>query len=314
MTIQIRPFDRATDLPGIAALLSQLDRPVTVEDLQRRLLNMPPGFVRQYGLAFDEQAALAGIATILRPPWIRPGHYWARVIVEPAARRQGIGTALLDYALSFIQQHEATHIDSDVGDDCTPCLRFAIHHQFDIERYTFFSRLYLANFDASRFTGVIETVAASGIRFATLAELGNTLENQRQLYGLNRLCNTDNPAHKGWGFEDFETFSQRVFEDSAFSPDAQTIALDSEQWIGLACLTLYQEANAMYNRFTGVRPAYRGRHIALALKLLAIQCAQSYDVDYIVTNNDSENEPMLAINRRLGYQARSGIFRMLRKL
>jgi GNAT superfamily N-acetyltransferase len=314
MNAQIRPFDSATDLPDIAALFSQLEHPVTAEDLQRRLLNAPPGFVRQYGLAFDEQAALAGIVTILRPPWIRPGHYWARVLVEPEARRQGTGAALLDYALTFIRQCGATHADSDVSDDCTPCLLFALRHQFDIERYTFFSHLYLTDFDASRFTGVIETVAASGVRFATLAELGNTLENQRKLYDLNRLCNTDNPAHEGWGFEDFETFRARVFEDAEFRADAQIIALDGEQWIGLSCLTYYEEANAMYNRFTGVRPAYRGRHIALALKLLAIQCAQRYGIDYIVTNNDSENEPMLAINRRLGYQARSGIYRLLRKL
>jgi GNAT superfamily N-acetyltransferase len=314
MNAQIRPFDSAIDLPDIAALLSQLERPVTAEDLQRRLLNAPPGFVRQYGLALDEQAALVGIVTILRPPWIRPGHYWTRVLVEPEARRQGIGARLLDFALTFIQQYGATYVDSDVSDDCTPCLLFALHHQFAIERYTFFSRLYLSDFDVVRFTGVIETVAASVVRFATLAELGNTLENQQKLHDLNRLCNADNPAHAGWGFEDFETFRERVFEDAEFRADAQAVALDGEQWIGLACLTYYAEANAMYNRFTGVLPAYRGRHIALALKLLAIQCAQRYEVDYIVTNNDSENEPMLAINRRLGYQARSGIFRLLRKL
>lgn len=314
MNIQIRPFDSAIDLPGIAALLSQLDRPVTAGGLRQRLLNLPPGSVQQYGLAFDEQVALAGIVTILRPPWIRPGHHWMRVIVEPAARRRGIGSALLDFGLAFVQQHGATHIDSDVSDDCSPCLLFALHHQFGIERYTFFSRLYLTDFDAPRFTGVIEAVTASGIRFATLAELGNTSEQQKNLYDLNRLCNADNPAHEGWGFEDFETFHRRVFESSEFQADAQTIALDGEQWIGLSCLTHYVAANAMYNRFTGVHPAYRGRHIALALKLLAIQHAQRYSVNYIFTNNDSENEPILTINRRLGYQAGSGIYRLTRTL
>jgi len=314
MSILIRPFDSTTDLPGIAALLSQLDRPITAEGLRQRLLNLPPGSVHQYGLALDQQAALAGIVTILRPPWIRIGHYWMRVIVEPAARRQGIGSALLNYGLTFVQQFGATHVDSDVSDDCSPCLLFALHHQFSIERYTFFSRLYLTDFDASRFTGVIEAIASSGIRFVTLAETGNTPENQRKLYDLNRLCNADNPAHEGWGFEDFATFRKRIFESPEFRADAQYIALDGEQWIGLASLTYYEEANAIFNRFTGVDPVHRGRHIALALKLLAIQCAQRYGVDYLFTNNDGENEPILAINRRLGYLAGSGIYRLIRTL
>ncbi len=56
----------------------------------------------------------------------------------------------------------------------------------------------------------------------------------------------------------------------------------------------------MHNGFTGVLRAYRRRHLALALKLLSISVARSYNVDYLYTNNDSTNAPMLAIKRRLG--------------
>lgn len=64
--------------------------------------------------------------------------------------------------------------------------------------------------------------------------------------------------------------------------------------------------------FTGVDPAWHGKGIALALKVLAIDCARRYGADYISTNNDSENAPMLAINRTLGYQPQPGFYRMLR--
>lgn len=53
---------------------------------------------------------------------------------------------------------------------------------------------------------------------------------------------------------------------------------------------------------TGVEKAYRGRKLALALKLLAIRIAQAHDAATIRTGNDAENGPMLAINRKLGYQ------------
>jgi hypothetical protein len=49
-----------------------------------------------------------------------------------------------------------------------------------------------------------------------------------------------------------------------------------------------------------------------ALKLLAIRCARRcarrYGAVYIRTHNDSENAPILAINRKLGYQPRPGLY------
>jgi hypothetical protein len=49
--------------------------------------------------------------------------------------------------------------------------------------------------------------------------------------------------------------------------------------------------------------------VAQALKLLAIRCARRYGAVYIRTHNDSENAPMLAINRKLGYQPQPGLYR-----
>ncbi|GCE09357.1 hypothetical protein KDAU_66860 [Dictyobacter aurantiacus] len=63
----------------------------------------------------------------------------------------------------------------------------------------------------------------------------------------------------------------------------------------------FPTTNSMYNMMTGVEPEYRGRGIALALKLLVIRCARKYGVAYLRTNNDSENVPMLTVNRKLGY-------------
>ena len=76
----------------------------------------------------------------------------------------------------------------------------------------------------------------------------------------------------------------------------------------MAAVGYFAATNSMYNMVTGVDRAHRGRGVALAIKLLAIRCARRYGAVYIRTHNDSENAPMLAINRKLGYQPQPGLY------
>jgi len=54
--------------------------------------------------------------------------------------------------------------------------------------------------------------------------------------------------------------------------------------------------------FTGTRRAYRGRGLALAVKLASINWAAANGITRLLTYNDATNAPMLAVNARLGYQ------------
>jgi RimJ/RimL family protein N-acetyltransferase len=53
---------------------------------------------------------------------------------------------------------------------------------------------------------------------------------------------------------------------------------------------------------TGTSRDYRGRGLALAVKLASTHWAAANGITQIVTTNDERNAAMLAINRRLGYQ------------
>ena len=92
------------------------------------------------------------------------------------------------------------------------------------------------------------------------------------------------------------------------------LAADGDNIIGLAAVGAMSSDLDMGNMITGVDRAYRGRKIAQALKLLTIRFARSYGAKTIRTNNDSENAPMLAINRKLGYQPHPGIYRLVNRL
>ena len=150
-------------------------------------------------------------------------------------------------------------------------------------------------------------VHAEGFRFFSLAEAGVTDENKHKLYEVNRDAALDDPGNSG-SFSDFYAFSKNVFDASWFRADTQILASLADRWVGLSAIGLYPEEGYAYNAFTGVLRDTRGRGLAQALKLQTILLAKKEGARYIRTNNDSHNAPMLAINRKLGYQPEPGIY------
>ena len=80
--------------------------------------------------------------------------------------------------------------------------------------------------------------------------------------------------------------------------------------VAVAQVWLDTEHDRMENAFTGVHCDHRGRGIAQSLKALTIVHAQQAGVSEILTENDSENAPVLAVNRKLGYKPWPGVYRL----
>ncbi|HEY7339363.1 MAG TPA: GNAT family N-acetyltransferase [Ktedonobacterales bacterium] len=316
--MRIRPLDTSRDFPALAALLAVRDpEPPTPELLQEWEGNAPAGLVRQRLAAFDElgdadAATMVGFSDAASWPWEPPHQFWISTVVAPGHRRQGLGAQLTEAALAFAREQRATQLVAEVRDNVAEGLHFAERYGFRRDRHIFESRLHLADFDEQRFADAVARVEAEGIRFLSLADLGDAEEARRELYDLNATLARDTPGRDG-DFMPFEQFQKTVCSASWYRPDGEIVAVTGDSWIGMAAVGYFANTNSMYNMFTGVDPAWRGRGIALALKLLTIACARRYGAAYISTNNDSENTPMLAINRTLGYQPEPGYYRMLRE-
>ena len=314
MSISLRLVDPATDLARITELTNAVHPDTETEDLLREdLTRQMEGRYMRSLVASVPGEPVAGYCLVDHVPWQPAGRFWVWVTTDKRWRGQGIGSTLFAQTLTLATEQGAAILATQVRDDHPDSLAFAERRTFHVERHIFESVIDLATFEPSRFAGLIEDVEADGIRFFTLADVGNTREALHKLWEVNYRAVLDDPASTG-SFSSFEDFSQVVGQASWFDPAGQIMAADGETIVGLGAVGYFQETRSARNMITGVERAYRGHHIALALKLLGIRYAKTRGALTIRTNNDSQNAPMLAVNRKLGYRPEPGVYRLIRKL
>ena len=308
--IIFRPMNISTDAAEMARLYSYtVVEPITSETACD-WWTLREGEIRLTTLALDEHRQAIGYWDVDRETWMKPGRFFMKVLVAPGSRSRGLGSQMYEDALRAAREQGATHLESNVRESDAISLGFAQARGFTIERRLFESALDLRDFDEHCFDDLMERVQAQGFRFFSLAEAGVTDENKHKLYEVNRAAAMDDPGNTG-SFPDFYAFSKNVFEASWFRADTQILASQSDRWVGLAAIGIYPADNHAYNAFTGVLREYRDRGLAQALKLQTILLAKREGMHYIRTHNDSNNAPMLAINRKLGYKPEPGYYRLL---
>lgn len=314
MTITLRELTPADDARRAELLNLATAEPVTAANLADWRRSEDPRRITYRVGAEEDDGQLVGMAHALRDPWLDAGSFWLHVVVDPAVRRHGVGSALFGAVRDFARARGATRYHAEARDTLPEALEFAQRHGFAVERHIFESTLDLASFDETRFMGTVERVEASDIHFFTLADVGDTEEARRKAWEVERRVCQDIPGGSEGATRPFDAFVKQVCEAAWYRPDAQFVAADGERWIGLSALGYYEQPQPMmYQMITGVDRAYRGRGIALALKLLGVRCARRHGAPYIRTNNDSENAPILAVNRTLGFQPEPGYYRLLRE-
>lgn len=312
MLAEIRPVNPETDHEQIARLYTIINERTTTASRVDEWYRGPfaADYILYRAVGLDSNGQVLGYILVKHETNYEPGRFTLMVMVDPPHRNQGIGTQLYEYAHHQAEVLGATSYFANVRENQPGALRFAEARGFKTQHYTFESTIDLHTFDETPFSGLVDSVATAGIRFFSLADMGDTEEARRKLHYVNFEVVRDNPGRAG--YMGFEEFNQMFNTASWFRAEGQIMAADDDEYVGLAAVGYFAETNSMYNMITGVLPAYRGRKIAQALKLLTIRYAKVYGADYIRTHNDSENAPMLAINRRLGYQAQVGIYRLVK--
>ncbi len=311
--MRIRAASSETDYKCILSLIN-MDKlePYTLSQYQH-CLREEPGRIYRTQVAVNNQDEVIGYSEVVHESFYAPGRYYLWVVSHPDHLRRGTGSALYCEAEEFALAQGASVLSTNVRDNNPTALAFAKHFGYTMDRHLFGSILNLDTFEETPFGDCIPALNAVGIHFCSLAELGNTVDARRRLYDVHTITALQIPGSNGETLS-FEQFEQEAAGSEWFKPEGQILAMDGDQFIGIAAVRLYPETRSSENLMTGVLKSYRGRKIALALKLLAIRYAWLNGAKTIRTHNDSLNAPMLAINRKLGYQPQSGKYRLRKEI
>lgn len=252
----------------------------------------------------EQGGELLGLAHLSASNFAPPGYVQARLLVAPAARRQGVGQALWERVRRAAQAAGATGLSAEVDDTDAHSLSWAQRRGFAVAVQRFASALDLRGFDAGPFAADVARVRAQGITLTDLSGADDATRERYLNFVADRLTETpDLRGHPRWPLAEVEKLLGHSRADwllLAVSPVGE--------WLGTTALVSY--GPLAYNQLTATHPQARGRGLALPLKLEAIERAQAAGLQTMRTNNHSQNAPMLAVNRRLGFVPQAGKYEL----
>ena len=303
---------KAADLAACVAIGNAVDpdHPTSLAAAQHRDATWDAErYDRVRYVAEDATGRVAGWGEVAHEPWqFHPRTYGLRLEVAPHRRRRGLGGALLARLLDALRRRDALLVRTVAAEDDAASTGFLGRRGFVEVWRTLPSRLQVGAFDPVPFAPAAERVARQGVALSTLAaERARDGAVVREVYDLYALCNRGQEELDPVTPPEFAAFVAAELEGPQALPEAWFLARAGGRLVGLSTLERLPGApDALDVGYSAVHPAYRGRGIALALKLRTVEYAAAHGYREIRTANTAGNARMLAINAAPRLRAGAG--------
>lgn len=228
--------------------------------------------------------------------WYLPTQGRARfwVGVHPELRRRGLGSELYATICDYLGAEGASRLRTWVDGD-PDGEKFVHERGFEPRGTDRVSAVDPRDVDVSE----LPRLEARGFRVVCLAEVRHRIQD---LFEICAVGERDMPSDEPEVELDLESWKRDEFGLPDLSDEGSFVALAGERPVSLAFLRVDRERRIAYNQMTATLPEYRRRGLALLVKLAAARWAAGAGIERLLTENDTENVGMLALNERLGYR------------
>ena len=218
--------------------------------------------------------------------------------VEPARRRRGLGTALLERALARCREIEVEALRSAHSTAAGAAFAAAVGARGE-------QRIVESVLDL-RTAELPEPDLPGG--FHLLTWLGRVPEEHLAAYAVARTAMDDAPAPEGMDFPSWTAEKVRASEESLARRNREmrlTAAMNAEGEIGAFTeLRVSRGSTLGFTDDTGTVAAHRGRGLARAVKVESLRRLRidHPEVDVVTTSNAEENAVMRHLNESVGFR------------
>jgi GNAT superfamily N-acetyltransferase len=217
------------------------------------------------------------------------GQGWFWIGVDAATRRRGIGGRLyarIERRLAGLGAERLRTFPNDDGGR-----RFLLARGFapaDVLR--------VSELDPRTVTPTGAVPAGADVH--PLRECLDRLEPLFELYVEGRADIPSTTPVTPWTFDEWR---RETVDSPLIDMDASVVVLEAGEPVALAWLYSDREGARAETLMAATRRDRRGRGLATLAKIESSRRAASLGIERILTGNDVGNEPMLAINRKLGF-------------
>lgn len=305
--LNIRAFDPDRDLEGLAWLENAIHgSQVTVDELKIR------DQTRASDLAWVRLVALwdwqiVGATEAMQKPWPWLDRAEVRLGVRPDHRGLGIGRALVVALEAHVRGASGRLMLAYTAEHDSGYNRFLMRSGFTEAFRGYPQYLALHNVNLEQIEVDWGRIAGAGVEFRTLSDARFEWDCAQKLYDLYCTLEADVPrADAVVAPKSFADFCADIFDSPSSLPDGVMLAVRQRDW-GMeyvGCNILYRDeaGQVLHNGLTGVKRELRGLGLALALKYLGIAHARNAGYAGITTFNASDNEAILKLNQKFGFE------------
>jgi GNAT superfamily N-acetyltransferase len=299
--VEIRALDPNRDAPDVVELVHEVfpATTTTVESWRQQFTSVPERACRA-GWAAVVDGKLVGRAEASLNWFSESRTAFTGVSVRGAFRRRGIGGRLWDLAAAHLDGLAPSRVLTMFTED-PAAVRFARARGFEEARAESLSSVDPRTIDLS-------PLASAELELMPLGDL-----DPHDVYDVDVATTSDVPMTDELTDIRYEEWLDTIWRRPTITLEGSFAALDDGRVVCITMLAANLEIGRAFNEYTGTLRSHRGRGLALLVKLASLRWAVANGITAVWTTNDERNAPMLAVNRRLGYEPRLRRVEYLRK-